>query len=51
MAPYRVGIYPKLALSIPQAVLDESKPPRIRICGLDSQDDCTQRHILKDSFL
>lgn len=51
LAPYRVGIYPKLALSIPQAVLDESKTPRICIRGLDPQDDCTQWHVLKDSFL
>lgn len=51
LAPYRVGIYPELALSIPQAVLDESKTPRIRIRGLDPQDDRTQWHVLKDSFL
>lgn len=51
LASYRVGIYSKLALSISQAVLDESKPPRICIRGLDPQDDRTQRHVLKDSFL
>lgn len=51
LAPYRVGIYPKLALSIAQAVLDESKLPGICVRGRDAQDDCTQGHVLKDSFL
>lgn len=51
LAPYRVGIYPKLALSIAQAVLDESKLPGICVGGRDAQDDCPQRHVLKDSFL
>lgn len=51
LAPHRVGIYPELALSIAQAVPDESKLPRVCISGRDAQDDRAQGHVLEDSFL
>lgn len=48
---YRGRVDGKLALSIPEAVLNDGKVARVGICGSDSQDDRAHGHILEDRFL